>query len=161
MSDRNSSERQRDEATIELLKKLREKLFSEHISHARVAAYNLSWLQEDGLAILKEALFGDYSRNAKKAAAYGLRNMKGRMKKLAAEVLEQGLTHSDRTTKAACLKSLQLMRGEVPKQQPRRNKPHSSRRKIQSSPSSNSHRPNDRVNGNRKSPEEKKSRFNR
>ena len=155
MSDRKPSERQRDEATIELLKKLREKLFSEHISHARVAAYNLSWLQEDGLAILKEALFGDYSRNAKKAAAYGLRNMKGRMKKMAAEVLEQDLTHRDTTTKAASLKSLQLMRGEVPpKPPPRRNKPHSSRRKIQS-------RPDSQRNGNLKSPEEKRSRFNR
>ena len=113
MSDRKSSERQRDEATIELLKKLREKLFSEHISTARVAAYRLSWLQEDGLAILKEALFGKYSRTAKKASAYGLRNMKGRMKKMAIEALEQGLNHNDRTTQAACLKSLQLMRGEI------------------------------------------------
>lgn len=46
-------ERQRDEASIELLKKLREKLLSNNISAARVAALNLSWKQEDGLAISK------------------------------------------------------------------------------------------------------------
>lgn len=130
MSDTKRSERQRDEATVELLKKLREQLFSDHISKARVAAYRLSWLQEDGLAILKEALFGQYPRTSKKASAYGLRNMKGRMRKMAAEVLEQGLNHRDRTTQAACLKSLQLMRGEVPKNQPTQHKSHSGRRRI-------------------------------
>lgn len=135
MPDKNSSERQRDAATIELLKKLREKLFVDHISTARVAAYNLSWLQEDGLAILKEALFGNYSRNAKKAAAYGLRNMKGRMKKLAAEALEQGLNHTDRTTQAACLKSLQLMRGEITgKEKPRSRPGGRPHRRIQDAP---------------------------
>lgn len=102
-------DRVRDAATIELLKNLRAKLFSENISIARVAAYNLSWLQEDGLTILKEALFGDYSKTVKKAAAYGLRNMKGRMKKLAIEVLEQGQKNSDRVTREACAKSLYLI----------------------------------------------------
>ncbi|NLW83702.1 MAG: hypothetical protein GXY41_04755 [Phycisphaerae bacterium] len=102
-------ERERDAATIELLKNLRAKLFSENISTARVAGYNLSWLQEDGLTILKEALFGDYSKTVKKAAAYGLRNMKGRMKKLAVEVLEQGQKNSDNTTRETCAKSLYLM----------------------------------------------------
>jgi hypothetical protein len=106
-------ERQRDEATVKLLKELRTTLFSDNISRARVAAYRLSWMQEDGLAILSEAMFGNYPRQAKKAAAYGLRNMKGRMKKLATIALESGLTHQDKTTKAACLKSLQLMRGEA------------------------------------------------
>jgi hypothetical protein len=96
---------------VELLRKLREKLLSGSISTARVAALNLSWKQEDGLAILKEALFGDYPRTAKKAAAYGLRSMNGRMRKMASEVLEQGLRHRDRTTKAACVKSISLMKG--------------------------------------------------
>jgi hypothetical protein len=105
----NGMERIRDAATIELLKSLRAKLFSENISLARVAAYNLSWLQEDGLTILKEALFGDYSKTVKKAAAYGLRNMKGRMKKLAVEVLEQGQKNADRVTREACAKSLYLL----------------------------------------------------
>lgn len=151
MSDKKPSERQRDAATVELLKKLREKLFSNHISTARVAAYHLSWLQEDGLAILKEALFGQYSRTAKKASAYGLRNMKGRMKKLATETLEQGLNHTDRTTQAACLKSLQLMRGEITgKEKPR---PRSSQRRIHSTSQN-------RDRDHRNSPHEKRS-FNR
>jgi hypothetical protein len=108
-----SSERQRDKATVELLRKLREKLLSDNISTARVAALNLSWKQEDGLAILTEALFGNYPRTAKKAAAYGLRSMKGRMQKMGLEVLKQGLKHRDRTTKAACVKSISLMKGQV------------------------------------------------
>jgi hypothetical protein len=154
MSDRESSERQRDAATIELLKKLREKLFSEHISTARVAAYHLSWLQEDGLTILKEALFGKYSRTAKKASAYGLRNMKGRMKTMAKEVLEQGLSHNDRTTQAACLKSLQLLKGEVPPKRKTQNRPRSNRRRIQDTS-------RNRPRGNQKSPYEKKPSPNR
>ncbi len=108
-----SSERQRDEATLELLKKLRKGLISGDISTARLAAFDLARKQEDGLAILKEALFGKYSRTAKKAAAYGLRSMKGRMRKMALEVHEQGLKHRDRTTKAVCIKSISLMKGQV------------------------------------------------
>ena len=106
---------EKDAEAIEKLRQLREKLLSDNISTARVAGHNLSWMQEDGLAILKEALFGDYSRDTKKAAAYGLRSMHGRMKKLAAEVLEQGLEHRDRTTRDACAKSIAIMKGEVPK----------------------------------------------
>ena len=155
MTDTKPTGRQRDEATVELLKNLREKLLSDHISTARVAAYRLSWLQEDGLAILKEALFGEHPRTAKKAAAYGLRNMKGRMKKMATEVLEQGLNHRDRTTQAACQKSLDLMRGIAPKnQKPQSRKPRSSRRRIQNT-SGNRDR---RRSGNTKEP---RSSFNR
>jgi hypothetical protein len=104
-------QRERDAASVELLRKLRGELLSDDITTSRLAGFNLSWKQEDGLAILKEALFGDYPRTAKKAAAYGLRSMKGRMQKMALEVLEQGLRHRDRTTKAACVKSLSLMKG--------------------------------------------------
>ena len=103
----------KDAAAIEKLRQLREKLLSDDISTARVAGHNLSWMQEDGLAILKEALFGDYPQTAKKAAAYGLRSMHGRMKAMAAEVLEQGLEHRDRITREACTKSLALMKGEA------------------------------------------------
>lgn len=102
-------ERERDPATIELLKNLKSKVLSENISAARVAAFNLSWLQEDGLAVLKEIVLGEYSKIAKKAAAYGLRNMRGRMKKMAAEVLEQGKQSQDPITREACEKSLFLM----------------------------------------------------
>jgi len=106
-------ERQRDEATVELFRKLRDKLLSDNISTARVAALNLSWKQEDGLAVLTEVLFGKYPRTAKKAAAYGLRSMNGRMRKMAWEVFHQGLGHRDRTTKAACLKSISLIKVQV------------------------------------------------
>lgn len=110
----NSPGPKRDAATLELLRKLREKLFSRDISSARLAAHNLSWMQDDGLAILKEALFGDYPGPAKKAAAYGLRSMKGRMKKLALEVIEQGLNHRDRVTQQVCAKCLFLAKGGTP-----------------------------------------------
>jgi hypothetical protein len=104
---------EKDAEALEKLRQLREKLLSDDISTARVAGFNLSWMQEDGLAILKEVLFGDYSRTAKKAAAYGLRSMHGRMKTMSAEVLTQGLGHRDRTTRNACAKSLALMKGQA------------------------------------------------
>ena len=113
--EKKSSPKQRDEAAIERLKQLTRKLCSNDITTARLAAHNLSWLQEDGLAILTETLMGDYSRTTKKAAAYGLRSMKGRMKKLGLEVLEKGLKHRDRTTKAACIKALSLVKGGAAK----------------------------------------------
>jgi len=115
LDEKKPGEVEKDAEAIERLRQLREKLLSDNISTARVAGHNLSWMQEDGLAILKEALFGDYSRDAKKAAAYGLRSMHGRMKKLATEVLKQGLEHRDRTTRDACAKSLAIMKGEVPR----------------------------------------------
>lgn len=108
------SEQEQHEAAVELLGQLREKLHSGNISIARKAAFGLSWMQEDGLDILKAALFGNFPRTTKKAAAYGLRSMKGRMKKMASEVLAEGLKHRNRTTQAACEKSLLLMAGKRP-----------------------------------------------
>ncbi|MBN2590601.1 MAG: hypothetical protein JXA96_12125 [Sedimentisphaerales bacterium] len=105
----NKTKRQNDEESIKALKELTVKLCSNDITIARLAAFNLSWMQEDGLAILANILNGDFTRTSKKAAAYGLRSMKGRMKKLAVEVLEKGLKSRDRTTKAACIKALSLM----------------------------------------------------
>ena len=105
----------KDQAAIEKLRQLTRKLCSDDITTARLAAFNLSWMQEDGLAILTKILLGDFSRTTKKAAAYGLRSMKGRMKKMATEVLEQGLKNRDRTTKAACIKALSIIKGEAPK----------------------------------------------
>jgi len=121
-----SSEKERDEASIEHLRQLTRKLCSNDITTARLAAFNLSWMQEDGLAILTETLLGDYSRTTKKAAAYGLRSMKGRMKKMALGVLEQGLRHRDRTTKAACVKALSLMKGGTSKKEVTQSKSQSS-----------------------------------
>ena len=107
---RKPSGREKDEAAIQRLAQLRESLHCEEISRARKAAFNLSWMQEDGLDILVEALFGNFARTTKQAAAYGLRSMNGRMRKLAEEELTKGLTHSNRITKDACAKSLQLMK---------------------------------------------------
>jgi hypothetical protein len=108
--ERKSSGQAKDEASIERLRQLTRKLCSNDITTARLAAFNLSWMQEDGLAILEKILFGDFSRTTKKAAAYGLRSMKGRMRKSAKEVLERGLKNRNRTTKAACIKALSLMK---------------------------------------------------
>ena len=124
------SERQRDEATVELLRKLREKLLSDNISTARVAGLNLAWKQEDGLTILSEVLFGEYPRTAKKAAAYGLRSMNGRMKKLGIEVLEKGLKHRNRTTKAVCIKSISLIKAKASGKGGSGSKPATGRHKI-------------------------------
>ncbi|HON92747.1 MAG TPA: hypothetical protein PLS24_07705 [Sedimentisphaerales bacterium] len=110
LQERKPSGREKDQAAIERLAELREKLHSEDVSTARKAAFSLSWMQEDGLDIFVEALFGSFPRTAKQAAAYGLRSMNGRMRKMAEEVLTKGLTHSNRITKETCAKSLLLMK---------------------------------------------------
>lgn len=121
--NKQSAEREKEEAAVQVLRNLREKLLSQDISTARLAAHNLSWLQEDGLVILKEAMLGNYPKTTKQAAAYGLRKMVGRMKKMALEVLEQGLQHQNRTTREACAKSLSLIKGEISESQPVPQKP--------------------------------------
>jgi hypothetical protein len=129
--EQKSSVREKDEAAIELLRQLTRKLCSNDITTARLAAFNLSWMQEDGLAILTQVLLGDFSRTSKKAAAYGLRSMKGRMKKLAVEVLEQGLKQRDRTTKAACVKALSLIKQAAAKKAGSKNKSGADKPNIQ------------------------------
>lgn len=108
------SDQEKHEAALERLKELKDKLVKGDISEARLAGHKLAWMQEDGLAILREVLLGRYERDAKKAAAYGLRSMNGRMKKLGRAVLEEGVKHRNRTTKAACVKAIFLMDGGVP-----------------------------------------------
>jgi hypothetical protein len=98
LEKRQPSGREKDEASIELLGQLREQLYSTNISTVRQSAFHLSWMQEDGLDILREALLGDTPRRAKSAAAYGLRKMRGRMKKRAEETLVEGTTSPDRLT---------------------------------------------------------------
>ena len=110
LKGREISGREKDEASVRLLGQLRERLYSDDISSARRAAFNLSWMQEDGLGILKEALLSSYPRKAKTAAAYGLRRMQGRMKKMALEVLKQGLEHANRDTRSACRNALALLK---------------------------------------------------
>jgi hypothetical protein len=100
---------------------LREQLYCSNISTIRQSAFNLSWMQEDGLDILKEALFGGSPRRTKGAAAYGLRKMRGRMRKLAEETLVEGLKHPDGKTAEICGNALiVLKRGKGAGKWPRR-----------------------------------------
>ena len=115
MEKRVLSGREKDEASIKLLRKLRELLHSSDASNRRRAAYKLSWMQEDGLDILKTALFGNCPVPTRNAAAYGLRKMRGRMKKMALEILEQGMKRHDTSTKEICRNALQLLGQKVPK----------------------------------------------
>lgn len=115
MEKREISGREKDEASIKLLRKLREKLYSSDASNRRRAAFKLSWMQEDGLDILKDALFGDSPVPTKNAAAYGLRKMRGRMKKMALEILEQGMKRHDTSTAEICRNALRLLGQKVPK----------------------------------------------
>jgi len=108
------SGREKDEASIKLLAQLRDKLHSEHIGTARRAAFNLSWMQEDGLDILKEALFSRAGRQTKCAAAYGLRKMRGRMEKVALEILLHSLKHRDKTTARVCENALMVLKSKAP-----------------------------------------------
>jgi hypothetical protein len=110
LEKRKPSGREKDEASVKLLEKLREQLHSSNSSTARRAAFNLSWMQDDGLDILKEALFGNAARRTKSAAVYGLRKMRGRMKKIALGVLAEGLRCSDSTTVEACQNALAVLK---------------------------------------------------
>ncbi len=108
LKKRIPSGREKDEAAVKLLEELREKVYSSNISSARHAAFNLSWMQEDGYEILQEALVGNSPRSAKGAAAYGLRKMRGRMKNQAFSLLEGGLKHSNADIRQACAHALRL-----------------------------------------------------
>ena len=110
---RKPSGREKDEAYIKLLAKLREQLYSQHASNRRQAAFNLSWMQEDGLEILQAALFDDCPVTTKNAATYGLRNMRGRMKKMALDVLKQGLESSNSNTREVCNNALLRLEGKL------------------------------------------------
>jgi hypothetical protein len=108
LKKRIPSGREKDQKAIEMLARLREAVYSENPSAARHAAFNLSWMQEDGFDILKEALFGTACRATKGAAAYGLRKMRGRMKKNGMALIEQGLRHSNEGTRQVCARALSL-----------------------------------------------------
>lgn len=130
LEKRKPSGREKDEEAIKLLEQLREKLYVDDISAARRAAFNLSWKQEDGLDILKEALFNDSPRTAKIAAVYGLRNMQGRMKKPAFALLEQGLKHRKTDIRNACNHALSLMSRGIQKKSPSEKQPKPGRLEI-------------------------------
>jgi hypothetical protein len=125
LEKRKPSGREKDEASVKLLAKLREQLYCSNISTIRQSAFNLSWMQEDGLDILTEALFGKSPRRTKGAAAYGLRKMRGRMRKLAEETLVEGLKHPDGKTAEICGNALIVLKrgkgtGKWPRRRPRR-----------------------------------------
>lgn len=110
LEKRKPSGREKDEASVRLLAKLREQLYSSNVSTVRQSAFNLSWMQEDGLDILKEALFSNASRRTKGAAAYGLRKMRGRMREQAEAVLIEGLGHSSKATAEICGNALIVLK---------------------------------------------------
>jgi hypothetical protein len=104
--------REKDEDAIQLLEKLRDQLFTGNLTVSRQTAFNLSWLQEDGLDILKEAIYANYSsRKSRGAAAYGLRKMRGRMRKPAKAVLDEGAKNSDRNIATVCKNALSVLDG--------------------------------------------------
>jgi len=121
LEKRQPSGREKDEAAIEMLENLREQLYSTNISTVRQSAFHLSWMQEDGLEILREALLGSTPRRAKSAAAYGLRKMRGRMKKKAEETLVEGTTSPDRLTSELSRNALVVIKRakSAPKRPPR------------------------------------------
>lgn len=98
-----------EESSAELLEELREQMASPNPSVRRQAAFNLSWLQEDGLEILKETLFGNTSKSSKTAAAYGLRKMRGRMKKMARSLFEEGQDDQDDDTRDVCKTAMMVI----------------------------------------------------
>ncbi len=110
VEQRKVSGREKNEAAIKLLEKLRERLFFGDASARRCAAFKLSWMQEDGLDVLKEILFrNDVPITARYAAGYGMRSMNGRMKKMALEVLTEGLNHPNRGVREVCSHTLRLL----------------------------------------------------
>jgi hypothetical protein len=110
------TDRQKEEISKQLLEKLKGQLHSSNASVRRRAAFNLSWMQEDGLDILKSILLGDFSETAKNASAYGLRKMQGRMKKKALDVFKEGLKQRNLSTGEICRNALVLLGYKIPKE---------------------------------------------
>ncbi len=121
LEKRQPSGREKDEEALELLEKLREQMYSTNISTVRQSAFHLSWMQEDGLDILREALLTDTPRRTKSAAAYGLRKMRGRMRVRAEETLIEGTTSRDRLTAEISRNALVVIKKArmAPKRPPR------------------------------------------
>jgi len=158
LEKRKPSGREKDEEAVKLLAKLREQLYSANVSIVRQSAFNLSWMQEDGLEVLTEALFGNGPRRTKGAAAYGLRKMRGRMRKLAEDALIEGLKHPDSKTAEICGNALiVLKRGKQAGKGPSRGKPRGPRFQIKEIPDKTRQRrrpvearkPNDRTSRKR------------
>lgn len=110
------TEGQKEEIAKQLLEKLKGQLFSSNASLRRRAAFNLSWMQEDGLEILKSTLLGDFTETAKNASAYGLRKMQGRMKKKALDVFKEGIRQRNNLTGEISRNALVLLGYKIPKE---------------------------------------------
>ena len=107
---RQPTGREKDQENIKHLEQLRQKLHSAEVSSAkRLAALDLSWMQEDGLEIFEEALFSNASRKTKNAACYGLRKMHGRMRQKALKMLEKGAKAKNIGTKEMSRHALQIL----------------------------------------------------
>ncbi|MHC4865214.1 MAG: hypothetical protein ACYTEX_14090 [Planctomycetota bacterium] len=120
--EQNNSESQENGQSKDAIKALKAKLRCDNVSAARHAAFNLSWLQEDGFEALKEALLGEATKRTKAAAAYGLRKTHGRMKKMARELFEQGCENDDEQIREICKHALQIMTQPKRPAPPPRNK---------------------------------------
>jgi len=107
---------QKEQAAKELMEKLKVQLFSSNASVRRRAAFNLSWMQEDGLEILRSTFIGDFPETAKNAAAYGLRKMQGRMKNKALDVFKEGLREKNTLTGEISRNALVLLGYKIPKE---------------------------------------------
>jgi len=115
LGKRTLTGREKDEASIQLLEKLREQLYSPNLNVVRQTAYHLSWLQEDGLELLKEALFSNATRRTKNAATYGLRKMRGRMTKPALLLIKAGTASTNSATSQACRNAIDILFNRRPK----------------------------------------------
>ncbi len=115
LGKRTPTGREKDEASIQLLARLREQLYSPNLNVVRQTAYHLSWLQEDGLEILKEALFSNATRRTKNAATYGLRKMRGRMTKPALMLIKVGTESTNSATSQACRSAIDILFNRRPK----------------------------------------------
>jgi hypothetical protein len=120
LGKRRLTGREKDEAAVQLLEKLREQLYSDNGNVARQSAYHLSWLQEDGLEILKEALFSNATRRTKNAATYGLRKMRGRMTKPALLLIKAGTESTNSAAAQACHNAIEILFNKRPKKPARR-----------------------------------------
>ena len=147
LGKRKKTGREKDEAAVQLLEKLREQLYSDNINVVRQTAYHLSWLQEDGLETLKEALFSNATRRTKNAATYGLRKMRGRMTKPALLLIKAGTESTNSATAQACRNAIELLFNKRPKKPARRQhaqKRRSPRFEIRDIPAKGGSRPNKR-----------------
>jgi hypothetical protein len=114
MENKEQQNLEKTQESIKIFERLAEKMRSKNPSIARKAALNLSWLQEDGLEILKTALIGDETHITKAAATYGLRKMQGRMKKMALKLLEDGCMMKDTETRKVCENAMRVIK-QTPK----------------------------------------------